>query len=88
MLLSGLCKGHSQGFVLALRALGLLAAGQGKSGVPAVTDSQREYSRKKEGKKNTVMVCLEKGLLFNYCKLLNLIFLYAFNFNFFLAQNS
>lgn len=71
MLLSGLCKGHSQGFVLALRALGLLAAGQGKSGVPPVTDSQSEYSRKEGKKKNTVLGCLEKGLLFNYCELLN-----------------
>lgn len=53
MLLSELCKGHSQGFVLALRALGLLAAGQGKSGIPAMTDSQSEYSRKEEEKKNS-----------------------------------
>lgn len=44
-LLSELCKGHSQGFVLALRASGLPAAGQGKSRVP----NQRQGASTTEG---------------------------------------
>lgn len=48
-LLSELCKGHSQGFVLALRASGLPAAGQGKSRVLTVKERLNDYRREKGG---------------------------------------
>ena len=50
-LLSKLCKGHSQGFVLALRASGLPAAGQGKRSVLTVTHRLNDGRRKKRGGK-------------------------------------
>lgn len=62
-----LCKGHSQGFVLALRASGLPAAGQGRSRVLTAVEGLNECRTKKKemiSERNKVSVELRQKVFF------------------------